>query len=155
MWNVVRKLHAKFHPASFIRKCFKIGATQSLTKKQKKWKILFMERFWDLKNVLLANGSYRIYTSPPMVPPKSFLDLFRENWGVDRCRCCLMSMYTNIYLEHLYVYKRILGSFECILTYLVGHVHAYCILTHLRRNMCMHTDTHGLWICNHLWTFDH
>ena len=33
--NVVRKLLVKFHRASLIRKCFQIGGTKSLTKKQK------------------------------------------------------------------------------------------------------------------------
>ena len=44
--NVVRKLPAKFHWASLIRKCyFKIGGTKSLSKQQK---ILILETFWHI-----------------------------------------------------------------------------------------------------------
>ena len=57
--NVVRKLHAKFHWGSLIRKCFKIGGAKSLPKKQKKRKILILEQFWHIyrsrKNHIFSN----------------------------------------------------------------------------------------------------
>ena len=45
MENVVRKLHAEFHPASLIRERFRIGGNKNLTKKQK---ILF-PKFFEMR----------------------------------------------------------------------------------------------------------
>ena len=55
--NFDRKLHEKFHRASWIRKRFKIGGTKILTEKQK---ILFLKqfeklRFFEFQNAVFSN----------------------------------------------------------------------------------------------------